>query len=475
MARTFNPPPNWPKPPEGWEPPAGWQPDPAWGPAPEGWELWTDDDQESSTGSDTPSESAEPGADASKDGATGAGAATATGVGAAGGAAAGHAAPSFGGQDAGTGTSRMPQYQGGHEGPTAQSSTRGPEATLHDTHGGQYPGGQTTQYEAQGGAPQYQPAGGFGNYPPNGGGSGSTGGSGRSKLPWILGGVIALLLVVLLILVLALSGIFRGDDTDTTGDDQSQAQSSEEVSPGAMSTADASGTSAEDDPSVSDEATELNVEPENATEVKNPGEPVATFTEKDKNIEIPRPDGDDAPQLISVESTGDEYSYVTFDAEYKDGSEAFVTGASGSEVTYQLLNTYSFERGNPVTKIEPTEDDAKFEIKVYSLDDLQTVDGGNIKGDGNAVFMVDVADGSTWYKMSHNGSSNFIVYASIDYEDGTYGDQELAANEIGRQVVYTEYGEGKWLVSVDADGKWGFEESTEDMAREAAVADIMDD
>lgn len=41
----FNPPPNWPQPPAGWQPPQGWKPDPAWGPAPEGWQLWVNDDQ----------------------------------------------------------------------------------------------------------------------------------------------------------------------------------------------------------------------------------------------------------------------------------------------------------------------------------------------------------------------------------------------------------------------------------------------
>jgi len=45
MARRFNPPPDWPTPPEGWQPPADWQPDPAWGPAPEGWQLYVDDDR----------------------------------------------------------------------------------------------------------------------------------------------------------------------------------------------------------------------------------------------------------------------------------------------------------------------------------------------------------------------------------------------------------------------------------------------
>ena len=42
---TFNPPPNWPQPPENWSPPAGWRPDPAWGPAPEGWQLWVEEQQ----------------------------------------------------------------------------------------------------------------------------------------------------------------------------------------------------------------------------------------------------------------------------------------------------------------------------------------------------------------------------------------------------------------------------------------------
>ena len=41
MTRRFNPPPNWPKPPEGWTPDPGWQPDPTWGPPPDGWQLWT--------------------------------------------------------------------------------------------------------------------------------------------------------------------------------------------------------------------------------------------------------------------------------------------------------------------------------------------------------------------------------------------------------------------------------------------------
>ncbi|MCD1145199.1 hypothetical protein LQU92_08115 [Kocuria sp. LUK] len=43
MARSFNPPPAWPRPPRGWTPPPGWEPDPSWGPAPPGWQFWTDD------------------------------------------------------------------------------------------------------------------------------------------------------------------------------------------------------------------------------------------------------------------------------------------------------------------------------------------------------------------------------------------------------------------------------------------------
>lgn len=471
MARTFNPPPNWPKPPEGWEPPAGWQPDPAWGPAPEGWELWIDDNdqgshEEASTGRSSVEDTADTDTSA-------AGAAGAAGAGAAGGAAAGHSAPTFGGQNAGTGTGRMPQYASDSEGPTAQDSRQGPEATVQDPSAPSYAAAQTTQYDARGGAPQYQ-GGGFGNVPPNSGGSGGAGGGG-SKLPWILGAVIALLLVVLLILVLALSGVFSGSDSDNTSDEQTQSQTEDpgsDVSPGAMGSADPTGGStADDSPSVSEEATRINVDPEGATEVTNPDEAVATFTQDDGEIELPRPNGDDAPQLVSVTTKNGDY--VSFEAERKDGSDAYISGGSGSEPTYQFIQSYSFDRGNPVTKVWTEDEDVEFELKVYNLDDLTTVEGGSIKGDGSAVFLADIQDGSTWYKMSHNGSSNFIVYASSDYEDGTYGNQELAANEIGRTVVYTEYGEGKWLVSVDADGRWGFEESTEQLAREAAVAEIM--
>jgi len=48
MAQRFNPPPNWPKPPAGWGPSAGWRPDPSWPAAPRGWQLWVDDDTNSS-------------------------------------------------------------------------------------------------------------------------------------------------------------------------------------------------------------------------------------------------------------------------------------------------------------------------------------------------------------------------------------------------------------------------------------------
>ena len=43
MVQRFNPPPNWPPPPPGWAPEPGWAPDPAWGPAPDGWHLWVDE------------------------------------------------------------------------------------------------------------------------------------------------------------------------------------------------------------------------------------------------------------------------------------------------------------------------------------------------------------------------------------------------------------------------------------------------
>ncbi|MDO5619187.1 hypothetical protein [Kocuria sp.] len=470
MARTFNPPPNWPKPPEGWQPPPGWQPDPAWGPAPEGWELWVEDSapgeaSDSSTGAQPSSDQTSGAADAT--GGIGAGAAA--------GAATGGSpsAPSFGGQNAGTGTSRMPQYQGS-DAPTSQQAVNSPEPTVQDHNSGQYAAHQSPQYSPQGGgaAAPYQAAG-AGNVPPNSGAP-SSGNGGGSKLPWILGAVIALLLVVLLVLVLALSGVFGGNG-EQTSDDQTQSQTEDtggDVEPGSMGTAaPGGGATAGDTPSVSEEATRLNVDPEGATEVSNPTDPVETFTQDDGEIELPRPDGDDAPQLISVTTKNGDY--VTFEAERKDGSDGYVSGGYGSTETFQLIDTYSFDRGNPVVKVWTEDDDVEFELKVYSLDDLTNVDGGSIKGSGDAVFTVDVKDGSTWYKMSHNGTSNFIVHASADYEDGTYGNKELAANEIGRSVIYTEYGQGKWLVSVDADGKWGFEESTEKLAREAAVAEIM--
>lgn len=58
MAKRFNVPPNWPTPPQGWTPEPGWQPDPAWGPAPEGWQLWVEQEETAAT----PREEAEPGA-----------------------------------------------------------------------------------------------------------------------------------------------------------------------------------------------------------------------------------------------------------------------------------------------------------------------------------------------------------------------------------------------------------------------------
>ncbi|KAA9393275.1 hypothetical protein FCK90_12870 [Kocuria coralli] len=473
MARTFNPPPNWPKPPEGWEPPPGWQPDPAWGPAPEGWQVWLDDEQ-------APADSA------------GSATSTTEGAEAASGAAAADgspSAPSFGDQGAGTGTSRMPKHQSAAEEPTAQSTVHGSETTRRDSGAGHVAAGAAGQHTPQGSAPQYQAAGSSG-FPPSTGGPGGPGGpgspggpgngkNGGSKLPWILGAVIILLVVVMLILVLALTGVFRGSDSETTGGEETQSQTQaqtpdggDEVTPGGMATAEAT-QGASDDPSVSEEATRINVDPEGATEIGDLGDPVETFTQEDGEFELPRPDGDDAPQLISVENTGD--GFLSFEAERADGSDAFISGATRGEPNVQLESTYSFDRGNPITKVRSEDEGAEFELKVYSLDALQKVEGGSIKGDGNAAFLVDVKDGSTWYKMSHNGTSNFIVYAATDYEDGTYGDQELAANEIGRTALYTEYGEGLWLVSVEADGKWGFEETTEQMARDAAVAEIMND
>lgn len=44
MARTYNPPPEWPAAPAGWSPGPGWRPDPSWPAAPDGWQLWVEDD-----------------------------------------------------------------------------------------------------------------------------------------------------------------------------------------------------------------------------------------------------------------------------------------------------------------------------------------------------------------------------------------------------------------------------------------------
>jgi hypothetical protein len=43
VARTFNPPPDWPSAPQGWAPPPGWEPDPTWPPVPDGWDLWVEE------------------------------------------------------------------------------------------------------------------------------------------------------------------------------------------------------------------------------------------------------------------------------------------------------------------------------------------------------------------------------------------------------------------------------------------------
>lgn len=407
MARSFNPPPNWPKPPEGWQPPPGWQPDPAWGPAPEGWELWVenpDNDAAAAYQSSSPSDDDSPTAADDTISATSA-SATSAGVGQ---------------------TGEMPQYQGPPTGQQPVNSTQ-PQGTW------------------------------------------SGGNGGASKLPWILGAVIALLMVILLVLLLVLTGVFGNDNEQASGASSPSSSSSDQSSPSGDS-------SSGGPPEVSDDATRLAVDPEGAKEVKNPSEPEATFTQDDGEIELPRPNGDDAPQLISVTVKSDRY--VSFEAEHKDGSTAYVRGAGGifgeDEEYFQLLSSYSYERGNPVTKVW-TEDDGDFEIKVYNLDDLQNIDGGNIKGDGSAVFTLDIKDSSTWYKLSHNGASVFGVQALADYEDGTYDTPEMMANESGRSLAYGEFEEGKWLVMVEADGKWGFEESTKELAREAAVAEIWED
>lgn len=429
VARTFNPPPNWPKPPEGWEAPPGWQPDPAWGPAPQGWQLWVDDED---TG------------DTVRDERSGAGAAGAVG---AEGAAVSSPGPAQ--QGAGPSAPSAPRYQAhGQTGPTAQvSGVSGPPAYQGSSY-------QDSSYRGPGG-------------PPTGPSGSSGGGAGGSKLIWIMGGGILLLILLVIALILAVTGVIGGgrQNPDPAAvpppqQQESQPQDSGQAGDGEQSTQE-----------PAEEANRVNVEPADAASVQLQGDPAETFTQDDGDIDLPYPDGEDAPVLVTMQSTGEGYAYL--DAVRADGSETVVGGASGNEIAMDLLNADSYERDNPIETVRAAEDDMDFELKVYRMDQVPEVDG-NVAGDGPGVFRLSVDDSSQWYRMSHNGSSNFIVYAMNDYGDGTYDIPELASNEIGRTVVYTEYGEGDWVVTVDADGRWGFEESTEDMAKEAAITKIRE-
>lgn len=473
MASTFNPPPNWPKPPEGWQPPPGWQPDPAWGPAPEGWQLWIDTPQNETQAAGAAAE----GTDSDPVADHGSGSAEVSDSG-----TVDSAAPAAGAAAAGGETVRMPQYRGGDLPTTQQAVGVGGSAPTWNANANQgaaqSQSPQQPQYAAAGqaatGAGAYQAGvGGAGHNSSGGGASGGNRGGVSSKLLWILGGVIALLMVILLVLILALSGIFGGDD-DKENASAETSQSQEESSNGNSAEPESGSDSSEssDSRSISEEATKLNVDPEGAKEVKNPTKVEATFNQDDDVMELPRPNGDDAPQLISVSTKGGDY--VSFKAEHEDGSEAHVSGGSGKEEFHLLMPSFG-DRG-PVTKVWVEEDskDVDFELKVYNLDELQTVDGGNLKGDGSAVFAVNIKDDSTWYKFSHNGKSLFSADAVLDYEDGSYGNSEYLGMKYGRSVMYGEFGEGKWLVSLDADGKWGFEESSEEHAREAAIAEIRE-
>lgn len=426
MARKFNPPPNWPKPPEGWQAPPGWQPDPAWGPAPEGWQLWIDDEGSDDTARDT---RADGGSETP-------------------GAAAGTAQPASSYQAQGPSATSAPRYQA-----HAQTGQTGPTAQMSGA-----PGAPTYLSSAD------QSSGQFGD--PGGGRSGG------SKLVWIMGGGILLLILLVIALILAVTGVIGGNREDPEPATAQQSQEQSEPAQGGEETAQPSQVAGpEGDDAASEEANRVNVEPADAAAVELQGEPVETFTQDDGDIELPYPDGEDGPLLVTMESTGEGYAYL--DAVRADGSESVVGGAAGNEVAMELLNADSYERDNPIETVRAAEDDMDFELKIYRMDQIPEVDG-NVVGDGPGVFRLGVDDGSQWYKMSHNGSSNFIVYAMNDYGDGTYETPELASNEIGRTVVYTEYGEGDWIVTVDADGQWGFEESTEDMAKEAAITQIME-
>jgi hypothetical protein len=53
--RRFNPAPGWPQVPAEWKPPAGWSPPPEWGDAPDGWQIWLNDDASVSVSADVSS------------------------------------------------------------------------------------------------------------------------------------------------------------------------------------------------------------------------------------------------------------------------------------------------------------------------------------------------------------------------------------------------------------------------------------
>lgn len=135
MARSFNPPPNWPRPPQDWTPPEGWQPDPSWGPAPQGWNFWVD---AGAPGPDTPAD-APFAAPPEQDPGTSSPFATP-------GAAAGDATSPFA-QPAPTGRgSFAPGGPDGHTSPFASSSSA-PYSGAYSPNAGAHPGAGTPWYK----------------------------------------------------------------------------------------------------------------------------------------------------------------------------------------------------------------------------------------------------------------------------------------------------------------------------------------
>ncbi|NLT25055.1 MAG: hypothetical protein GXX90_00110 [Microbacteriaceae bacterium] len=337
--------------------------------------------------------------------------------------------------------------QGGYgQGDQGQQFGQGygqPPAAYGDQGQGYGQGGYGDQGQGGYGAPGYGGPGGPGEGEPQ-----------KSKLPWIIGGAAAALLLVLGAIFVPMM-MNRGSDGG-------------EAAPTSQSTADPTGeptNGTEPDPTNGTEPDPTN-EPGPTTEPAptsnggdsgggTAGEGVVSWADSEFGTYDPvtiTGDGDtiiDLPAgakagIVTAKTTADGYFSVIVRDDEGTGTDYLISG-SGPFEGQAAWGVWAYGEG---TKVEITSRGA-WELTFEPISSAPALTS-DMSGSGYRVFLYDGPAGTI--TGTHDGESNFIV---VEYAE-SYPYFGLIFNEIGEYSGQKMIRSGPSVVRVEADGNWTF-------------------